>query len=84
MIEIDFSTITVPTPAAYDSADPHKQRENFYYVMNQILAQFNTDSVVLDIDVTGAIVPLQFNNATVHWGELSITMTNQASSAQQT
>ena len=49
---IDFETITVPTPAAYDSADPNKQRENFYYVMNQILNQLSGE---IDIDLAEQI-----------------------------
>lgn len=52
MQTIDFSTITVPTPAAYDSANPHQQRENLCYVLLQILAQC---SGTMDIDLAEQI-----------------------------
>lgn len=52
MHSIDFDAITVPTPAAYDAADPHKQRENLAYVLNQALGQLTGE---IDIDAVDAI-----------------------------
>jgi hypothetical protein len=48
MHTIDFDTITKPTPAAYDAADPTKQQENFYYRLNQVFDQL---SGTMDIDL---------------------------------
>ena len=40
MAEVTLSGVTFPTPAPYDSKDPHKQRENLCYVALQILQAF--------------------------------------------
>jgi hypothetical protein len=78
---IDFDAITWPTPAAYDSADPHKQRENLAYVWLQILSQC---AGTLDVDVADALKALQFNNATIRTGAgLEIILTNAAASVSQ-
>jgi len=39
---ISLSDVTIPTPAAYDSNDPNQQRENYYYVINQIYSLAKT------------------------------------------
>jgi hypothetical protein len=70
MMTIDFDTITVPTPAAYDSADPHKQRENFFYVLNQILDQCSGE---IDIDLAEQIGSLAVTGGTFELPGLRIT-----------
>lgn len=60
MADIVFSTLTIPTPQPYDDAHPHRQRENLFYVLNQIAAQFKTNGVVLDADLTQAVLDLSY------------------------
>jgi len=48
MNTVDFSTITKPTPADYDAANPTKQQEQFYYRLNQLFDQL-TGTMNLDL-----------------------------------
>lgn len=57
---VTFSALTMPTPEPYDSADPNRQRENFYYVLNQILTTLKANSATLDLDITQAVGDLSF------------------------
>lgn len=35
---VDLSLVTFPTPQPYDANDPHQQRENWCYVLLQIMS----------------------------------------------
>lgn len=48
--KITFSSLTIPTPEPYDKQSPTKQQENYYYVMNQILAQMKANGETKDIN----------------------------------
>lgn len=61
---IPLTNITIPTPAAYDAADPTKQQENFYYVLNQILTTAKTAGESIDVNqaaLTEAVGDLSFS-----------------------
>lgn len=66
---IDFDTITKPTPAAYDAANPTQQQENFYYRLNQAFDQI---SGTMDIDVHEVISALSVEGATFELPGLTI------------
>lgn len=63
-MDISLENITIPTPAAYDSADPTKQSENFFYVLNQILATAKTAEEPITVNtapLVQAVKDLMFN-----------------------
>jgi hypothetical protein len=67
---IDLADITIPTPAAYDSSDPNKQRENYYYMLNQIYSAAKTAG---DNDPFGYLEALQTTTVTqVDLADLSV------------
>lgn len=73
---IDLSTITIPTPAVYDSNDPNKQRENYYYVLLQIYTAAKTNG---DNDPFGYVEALQTRTvAQVDLADLSIKLFGEA------
>jgi hypothetical protein len=45
MMPISLSGISIPLPEPYNSKDPHKQRENFYFVQLQILAAAKAENL---------------------------------------
>jgi hypothetical protein len=47
---LTFSTITVPTPEPYDEQHADRQRENCYYVVNQLLAQLHANNATVDLE----------------------------------
>ena len=71
-----LTDITIPTPAAYDSADPHKQRENLCYVFLQLLTKMQTAGT--DIDLVGAVSALQFNGESLDFGDVRLTLSNRS------
>lgn len=52
MGDITFASLTIPTPQPYDDKDEHRQRENFYYVLNQIFQEAQAQNMTL-ADVMG-------------------------------
>jgi hypothetical protein len=54
---IQFNQLTIPTPEPYDRSASTKQQENFYYVLNQIMAQLkiNNETKTLNLDLTTLI-----------------------------
>lgn len=42
---ISLNNIQIPTPAPYNDKDPNAQRENYFYVVNQILAEAKAQGV---------------------------------------
>ena len=62
MQQIDFDTITKPTPAAYNAANPTEQQENFYYRMNQLFDQISGE---MNIDLAEEISGLAMEGSTV-------------------
>lgn len=73
---VDLSTITIPTPAAYDSNDPNKQRENYYYVLNQIYTAAKTNG---DNDPFGYVEALQTTTVTqIDLADVSIKLFRDA------
>lgn len=70
MQQIDFDTITKPTPAAYDSANPTQQQENFYYRMNQLFDQISGE---MDIDLYESISALSVEGETIELPGFRVT-----------
>lgn len=57
---VNFDTITKPTPAAYDAANPTAQQENFFYRLNQAFDQLTGE---MDVDLADRIGDLSFEGA---------------------
>lgn len=84
---IEFSTLTIPTPEPYDDKDENRQRENFFFVANQILTQAKAqgmtlsdlmsqgtltfESAVLE-ELRDAVKDLQFNSMTIDFGPFQL------------
>jgi hypothetical protein len=86
MSNVNLSQVTLPTPQPYDRNDSNRQQENFFYVINQILAlgkQANwqvpdlqdflptTNSVDIT-ELTQAVQDLQFNGQTIDLGAIKL------------
>ena len=84
---IEFQTLTIPTPEPYDDKDENQQRENFFYVVNQIFTQAKAQNLTLtDLlsqgtlsldstafeELTGAVKDLQFNSMTIDFGPFQL------------
>jgi hypothetical protein len=52
---IPLTPITIPTPAPYYDKDPHKQRENYYYVWLQILQAAKTAGESVSLNPSTAL-----------------------------
>lgn len=76
---IHFNALTVPTPQPYDKNDGNRQQENFFYVLNQILAQLKTNNETKELnptlsqtvnvdltDLTQAVQDLAFNGQEIN------------------
>lgn len=42
---ISLANIQIPQPGPYDDKEPNKQRENYYFVLNQILTEAKAQGV---------------------------------------
>lgn len=51
MANVLFSDLTVPTPEPYDSKNPERQRENFFYALNQVLGELKAASAEISINI---------------------------------
>lgn len=74
---IDFATITNPIPEPYDTKNPDKQRENFYFVLNQVIDQLKQQGATLDLDVTQAVLDLSYAGTVVDLPGLNIKRTGK-------
>lgn len=83
MATINFSSLTIPTPASYSETDPEKQRENLAYVCLQLLQQLNSDDVILDIDVIQSLKDLQFNHIVFDLGTMRIILDGRTVTFQE-
>lgn len=79
-----LGAITIPTPEVYDPEFPHRNQENFYRSMLQILQQLSAISFeIADSEETeknilvSAIQDLKFNGETLDLGPLQITFTGK-------
>jgi hypothetical protein len=63
---ISLSGITIPTPQPYDKNDSNRQRENYYYVLNQILAAAKAAN---DNDPFGLLAAIEGSASTVETGQ---------------
>ena len=48
MATLDLSTITIPTPEAFDEDNPTQEMENLCYVILQVLAKAKSQGIVFD------------------------------------
>lgn len=87
---IQFNLLTIPTPQPYDDKDPHRQQENCYYVLNQILAQLKANNETKELnptlqqtvnvdltDLVDAVRDLKFNGQTLDLGPIKIIFEGQ-------
>lgn len=76
---IQFNQLTLPTPQPYDKNDSNRQQENFFYALNQILAQLKANNETKDLnpatnqtvnvnldDLTQAVKDLAFNGEEIN------------------
>jgi hypothetical protein len=56
-LQIDLSTLTIPTPEPYDKKNPEQQRENMAFVALQILQQVAAFGTILEIPTTIGVEP---------------------------
>lgn len=83
MAFINLSTITIPTPQAYDDKFDTRNTENFFFVMLQILDLLKTAAFkVPDKDETDtahilALQDLMYNGETLDLGPLQITFSGK-------
>lgn len=82
MQEINWDVVTKPTPEPYDAADPTRQQENFYFMLNQVLGQLSgTQNIDLaeeigGLAVAGSTVEIPgFIRVSRHGRTLSLTLT---------
>lgn len=76
-MSISLADITIPTPAAYDSSDPAKQRENLCYVALQILAAAKSAEEPISINVDAlqsAVEDLTFSGERIEIPALGIML----------
>lgn len=83
-----LSAVTVPPPEPYDAKDDTRQQENFFYALNQVLKEGNTQGLTVaealgfgysesagDVDfseLTQAVKDLQFNSTTMDFGPFQL------------
>lgn len=86
-----LTNITIPTPQPYDKNDSNRQRENYYYVMLQLLGVAKTNgetvsfnpssSLSVDVDaIVQALQDLQYNGEIIDLGELRIRLEGRVKS----
>lgn len=76
-----FENITIPTPEPYDEKDAARQRENFFFVVNQILTQAKAEGLTVSAllsqgtvleELRDAVKDLQFNSMTIDFGPFQL------------
>lgn len=77
---VELGSITFPAPEPYDPAHPERNRENLAYLLIQVLDRVVQGQETLDLDIVEAVRGLQFNHATIRWGDVEIILTNTATS----
>lgn len=79
MANVLFSSLTVPTPEPYDSGNPNKQRENFFYVLNQAIVLGKNEGWELPgpLEFWQALNDLQFQGVILDGGGVKILMTRK-------
>lgn len=86
-MSVTFTTITVPTAEPYDSKHPNRQRENFFYVLNQALAQLQNDGATVEIDLsalTNAVLDLSLSGVQMEFPGFKISRVGRTLTFQLT
>ena len=73
---VPFNTLTIPTPEPYEKKKSDQQRENFYYVLNQLLLHAAAAGWELPdpADLLQALQDLQFENLECDFGFVKVNI----------